>query len=145
MRSLDLLLAILHHFFIFALFGVLFVEFMTVRRGLDAATVVRVQSIDLWYGIFAGLILIVGFARAIFAAKGWPYYQHNAFFWAKIVTFAVIGLLSVPPTLAFLRWRRDSALPADEAVTRARRYLWMQVLLFPLLPAFAAAMALGYG
>jgi uncharacterized membrane protein len=30
MRSLDLVLAILHHFFIFALFGVLFGEFMDV-------------------------------------------------------------------------------------------------------------------
>ena len=91
------------------------------------------------------VLAIAGFARAIFAEKGWAYYQHNAFFWAKIVTFAVIGLLSVPPTLAFLRWRRDGALPADEAVTRVRRYLWMQVLLFPLLPAFAAAMSRGYG
>ena len=42
----------------------------------------------------------------------------------------MIGLLSVPPTLAFLKWRR---------------YLWMEVALFPLLPAFAAAMARGYG
>ena len=143
--SLDLVLAILHHFFVFALFGVLFAEFMIVRRGLDAAAVGRVQSIDLWYGIFAGLIVIVGFARAIFAAKGWAYYQHNVLFWAKIATFAVIGLLSVPPTLAFLRWRRDGGLPADEAVGNVRRYLWIQILLFPLLPAFAAAMARGYG
>jgi uncharacterized membrane protein len=33
----------------------------------------------------------------------------------------------------------------DEAVTRVRRYLWIEVLLFPLLPAFAAAMARGHG
>lgn len=145
MRSLDLVLAILHHFFVFALFGVLFAEFIIVRRGLGAAAVVRVRLIDLWYGIFAGLVLIIGVARVAFAAKGWAYYEHNSFFWAKIVTFAVIGLLSVPPTLTYLRWRRDSALPADEAVASARRYLWAQMVLFPLLPAFAAAMARGYG
>src|SRR5208283_1037602 len=57
------------------------------------------------------------------------------FFWAKIGTFMVIGLLSVPPTLAFLKRRRAGASPADEAVARARRYLWMEVALFPLLPA----------
>ena len=90
------------------------------------------------------LILIVGFSRAIFAAKGWDYYEHNAFFWAKIGTFAAIGILSVPPTLAFLKWRRTGASPTDEAVQQARRYLWMEVALFPLLPAFAAAMARGY-
>jgi putative membrane protein len=57
----------------------------------------------------------------------------------------VIGLPSVPPTLAFLKWRRAGVAPTDEAVAKARRYLWIEVALFPLLPAFAAAMARGYG
>ena len=145
MFDLDLTLAILHHVFIFALFGVLFAELVVVRRGIDAAVVRRVVPIDAWYGALAALILIVGFSRAIFAAKGWTYYAHNAFFWAKLGTFAVIGLLSIQPTLAFLRWRRAGVSPADEAVARTRRFLWMEVTLFPLLLAFAAAMARGYG
>ena len=145
MFDLDLTLAILHHLFVFALFGVLFTEFVTVRRGMDAAIAARVLPIDAWYGLLAALILIVGFSRAIFAAKGWTYYAHNAFFWAKIGTFAAIGLLSLPPTLAFLKWRRSGAAPTDEAVARVRRFLWGEVALFLLLPAFAAAMARGYG
>ena len=145
MLDLDLVLAILHHFFIFALFGVLFSEFVVVRRGMDAAAATRVARIDVWYGVLAALILIVGFYRAIFAAKGWAYYAHKAFFWGKIGTFAVIGLLSVPPTLAYLSWRRADASPKVESVAKVRRYLWMQVVLFPLLLAFAAAMARGYG
>jgi putative membrane protein len=145
MLELDLVLAILHHLFIFALFAVLVVELASVRRGMDATAVTRVQVIDNWYGVLAALILIVGFSRAIFAAKGWEYYAHNTFFWAKIVTFVVIALLSIPPTLAFLRWRRKSTSPADTAVAKVRPYLWIQVALFPLLPVFAAAMARGYG
>jgi putative membrane protein len=145
MLNLDLALAILHHLFVFALFGVLFAEFVSVRRGMDAAAVTRVQVIDTWYGILAALILIVGFSRAIFVAKGWAYYAHNAFFWAKIGTFVVIGLLSISPTLAFIGWRRQSTSPTDAAVAKVRPYLWIQVALFPLLPAFAAAMARGYG
>ena len=145
MLDLDLTLAILHHLFVFALFGVLFAEFIVVRRGMDAAAAARVVAIDASYGVLAALIVIVGFSRAIFAAKGWDYYAHNAFFWAKIGTFAAIGLLSVPPTLTFLKWRRAGSAPTDEAVAGALRYLWMEVALFPLLPAFAAAMARGYG
>lgn len=145
MPDLDLILAILHHLFVFALFGVLFSEFMLVRRGMDAATAARVAPIDMWYGVLAALILIVGFSRAIFAAKGWDYYEHNAFFWAKMGTFLVIGLLSVPPTLVYLKWRRAGALPTEEAIATTRRYLWMEVALFPLLLACAAAMARGYG
>jgi putative membrane protein len=145
MFDLDLTLAILHHLFVFALFGVLFAEFLIVRRGMDGAATGRLVRIDACYGALAGLIVIVGFSRAIFAAKGWDYYSHNAFFWAKIGTFAVIGLLSVLPTLAYFKWRRAGGSPADEAIARVRRYLWMQVVLFALLPAFAAAMARGYG
>jgi len=142
---LDLVLAILHHFFAFALFAVLFAELVGVRCGMDTTAVMRIQVIDAWYGVLAALIVIVGFSRAIFAAKGWGYYEHNAFFWAKIGTFAVIGLLSIAPTVAFLRWRRATTTPTDAAVAKVRPCLWIQVALFPLLPAFAAAMARGYG
>jgi len=145
MLDLDLTLAILHHFLVFTLFAVFFAELVMVRRSMEASVVARVAAIDAWYGVLAGLILIVGFSRAIFAAKGWGYYAHNLFFWAKIGTFLAIALTSVPPTLTFLGWRRADALPTDEAVGKVRRYLWMQLALFPLLPAFAAAMARGYG
>jgi putative membrane protein len=142
---LDLVLAIAHHLLIFALFGVLAVEFVVVRPGVTQAWIARVGRVDLWYGILAALILAVGFSRAVFAAKGWLYYSHNAFFWAKIATFALVGLLSVPPTIAYIRWRRADAPPSDAQVRQVRRLLWAEVVLFALLPALAAAMARGYG
>ncbi len=85
-----------------------------------------------------------GFSRAVFAAKGWDY-EHNGFFWAKIATFVALGALSVPPTMAYLRWRRDGTRPSVAGVVRVRRYLWVEIALFALLPIFAAAMARGYG
>ena len=145
MFDLDLVLAILHHLIVFSLVATAFVELVNVRRGMDAAAVRRVAAIDVWYGILAGLIVVVGFSRAIFTAKGWYYYEHNFFFWAKIGTFAVIGVLSIPPTVAYLRWRRIGAAPTDAAVATVRRYLWIEVVLFAPLLGFAAAMARGYG
>ncbi|MGZ5921181.1 MAG: DUF2214 family protein [Rhizomicrobium sp.] len=142
---LDLVLAVAHHILIFGLFGVLFAEFVLVRPGLDQATVNRVAATDLWYGILAGLIIVIGFSRAVFAAKGWDYYSHNLFFWAKIGTFAIIGALSAAPTISFLRWRREKRLPDESRIANVRRFLWAQLLLFPLLLAFAALMARGFG
>jgi putative membrane protein len=142
---LDLALAIGHHLLVFALFGVIVVELITVRRGMDAAAVARVASIDLWYGVLAALIVIVGFSRAVFAAKGWVYYEHDGFFWAKIGAFIVIGLLSIRPTIRYIAWRRAGGGPSEAAIADVRRYLYAQVGLFALLPAFAAAMARGYG
>jgi len=142
---LDLVLAILHHLFVFALFGILFAELMLVRPGIDLATVRRVGAIDIAYGALAGLIIVVGFARAGMAAKGWAYYAHNGFFWAKVGVFLLIGLLSVPPTIAFLRWKRAGSAPADDQVRGVRRFIHYEAALFALLPIFAAAMARGYG
>lgn len=142
---LDLILAVAHHILIFGLFGVLLAEFVLVRPGMDQAMVRRVAATDLWYGISAGLIIVIGLARAIFAAKGWGYYSHNAFFWAKIGTFALIGALSALPTISFLRWRRAGSIPDAAQIASVRRFIWAQLVLFPLLLVFAAAMARGYG
>ena len=142
---LDLVLAIAHHILIFSLFAVLLAEFLLVRPGLDVAGIRRIAAIDLWYGVTAALIIVIGFSRAIFAARGWLYYSHNLFFWAKITTFALIGLLSAWPTMRYLRWRRGGAAPGAAEIVSVRRLLWAQVAPFPLLLIFAAAMARGFG
>jgi putative membrane protein len=142
---LDLILAIVHHILIFAIFGILFAEFMALRPGMSNATAARITSIDLWYGLLAGAVLVIGFCRAIYAAKGWAYYSHNGFFWAKMTSFAAIGLLSVPPTMEFIRWRKLGTAPDDAAIKSVRRYLHAELGLFVLLLVFAAAMARGYG
>jgi|SRR5471030_357068 putative membrane protein len=142
---LDFTLALAHHLLIFGIFGIISAEFWAVRPGLSGATAARIASIDLWYGILAAAVIVIGFCRAIFAAKGWAYYSHNAFFWAKIAAFLAIGILSLPPTVAFIRWRKSRALPGDSDILRVRRYLRAELALFVFLPIFAAAMARGYG
>jgi putative membrane protein len=93
--------------------------------------------------------VIAGFSRAIFAAKGWAYYSANSFFWAKIGVFVLISVLSIWPTLKFISWRRRFQFagesPNGTVVSSVRRVLYLEAALFALLPAFAAAMARGYG
>ena len=62
-----------------------------------------------------------------------------------MTSFAAIGLLSVPPTMQFIRWRKSGVAPDDAAVKLARRYLHAEIAFFVLLLVFAAAMARGYG
>jgi putative membrane protein len=142
---LDLVLAVVHHILVFGLFGILFAEFMAVRPGMSNVAVARIASIDLWYGVFAGVVVVIGFCRAIYAAKGWAYYSHNAFFWGKLGSFAAIGLLSIPPTLAFIRWRKLGVAPDDAAIRTTRLYLHIELTLFVVVLVCAAAMARGYG
>jgi putative membrane protein len=146
----DLAFAIGHHLLIFALAAVLAFEVGAIKQGMTGIDARRVGRVDAWYGILAALILIVGFARANYAAKGWAYYSHNHFFWAKIACFAVVGILSIWPTIALIRWRRTAAAdagfaPGDAQVRTVRRFLWAEVFFFALIPVFAAAMARGFG
>jgi putative membrane protein len=146
----DLSLAIVHHLLVFLLAGVLAFEVGVIRPSMKSEDILRVSRVDNWYGILAAAIVVVGFSRAIYAAKGWAYYAANGFFWAKIAAFAVVGLLSIMPTIQIIRWRRarkaDAAfLPAGPAIAGVRRFLWAEVAFFALIPAFAAAMARGYG
>jgi putative membrane protein len=136
-----------HHLLIFLLAGILAFEVGVIRLSMKGEDVLRVARVDTWYGILAGAILVVGFLRAIYAAKGWAHYEVNGFFWAKIAAFALVGLLSIIPTIQIIRWRRalkDAAfLPAAPDITRVRRYLWAEVVFFAFIPVFAAAMARG--
>jgi putative membrane protein len=141
----DLILACLHHLLIFGLFALILCEFIMLKPGIDVAGIRRVSRIDLLYGIAAVLIVIVGFSRALFAAKGWHYYSHNGWFWAKMGTFALVGLLSIPPTLTLARWRRSGTVPSLADLKPLRRLLHYELALFMLLPLFAAAMARGFG
>jgi putative membrane protein len=146
----DLVLAIVHHLLVFSLAAVLAFEVAAVRPGMTRDALVGITQVDRWYGILAAAILVVGFARAIYAAKGWAYYSANVFFHAKLGTFLVVGLLSIVPTLAFIRWRKASRenpafSPGEPEVRKVRIFLAAEVALFALIPAFAAAMARGYG
>jgi putative membrane protein len=146
----DLHLAIAHHLLFLLLAGVLAFEIGVVRPKMDSEDALRVARLDSWYGALAGIIILVGFSRAIFAAKGWAYYSVNLFFWAKLGVFAAVGLLSIIPTIEFIRWRKTLSgnltfSPELHRIRNVRRVLFAEAILFALIPAFAAAMARGYG
>jgi putative membrane protein len=142
----DLILAILHHLAIVTLIVLLAIEFALLRPGLSSSDLRRVVNVDAAYGAGAGLVVVVGICRVMWGAKGADFYLSNPWFWAKMASFAAIGLLSIPPTLALLKWRKavkqDAAfLPTAADVTKLRRFLHAEVGLLALVVAFAAAMA----
>jgi putative membrane protein len=115
----DLVLAIVHHLLVFMLAGVLAFEIGTVSLTMKRDEILGVGRVDNWYGIFALVIIVVGFIRATVAAKGWAYYEVKVFFWAKIATFVAVGLLPIVPTVAIIRWRNALKAKAQGHFERA--------------------------
>ena len=150
MDTTDLLLAIFHHLLVFSLAGIIGAEFVLIRGDLPSTTLRRLVGIDRHYGIIAALIIIVGIGRVFYGLKGWEFYVYNWVFWAKMAAFAVVGLLSIIPTVRFISWNRQAGaspgfqVPAPE-LGSVRSYVRAEAFIFLLIPVFAAAMARGYG
>ena len=146
----DLLLTAAHHLLAFAIVVVLSAEVALVREGLTARTVRVAGLLDASYGALAALILVVGFLRVFYGLKVPEFYLQNPLFWAKIGAFGAVGLLSVPPTIQILRWRRrlkfdQSYLPPAGDIRHVRLYFFAEAIVFIPIPVLAAAMGRGYG
>jgi len=147
---LTSLFAFLHHVAAFALVAALAVELALLRGELTATRARQLLSADRIYGISAGLILIIGFARVFYFEKGAHYYFHSIPFIAKLALFLVVGLLSIYPTLQFISWRADvrqGRAPAmsDDKRRRIRSVVHLQLALIVVLILCAALMARGIG
>lgn len=140
----DLALAIAHHLLFFGLIVMLVMERMLL--GATPVNVGRLARIDGGYGATALLILVIGAGRILYGGKGWAFYESNPFFWAKMTAFLLVGLASLPPTLALLKWRRALRADADfqpSAPDIARIRWWTGIELVGVIGilVFAALMA----
>ena len=99
------LFAFLHHLAAFTLVGALTVEFVLIKDELTIHSARKLVYTDLVFGASAGIMLVVGLLRVFYFEKGASYYFHSLPFIAKLSLFALVGLLSIYPTLTFLSWR----------------------------------------
>ena|SRR5690242_15135997 len=146
----DAILAYLHFAAIFTLLWFLAKEWTLLKAGADRLDVRRLALADLGFGISAGAVLATGLARALLGAKPWQFYSHNPVFHAKVGLFVLVGVLSIWPTRAFLRWRKAAADGADFRVAegewrRIRRCVMIELHLIALIPLLAVLMARGIG
>jgi putative membrane protein len=144
----DALLAFGHFICIFALASLLVAEFAIVRAELPADLFRRLRLIDNWYGITAGLVVATGLSRLFFGLKGAAFYTYNPVFWTKMALLVIVAVLSIPPTIAYIRWNSRKTvdgsirLEASE-LGRVRGYLRAQMIVFLFIPLCATFMARG--
>jgi putative membrane protein len=144
----DAILAYLHFGAIFTLIWFLAKEWTLLRAGAANVDVERLALADAGFGMAAGAVLVTGALRAAFGIKGWTFYAHNPAFHVKIGLFVLLGLISIAPTLRFLRWRKarrqDAAFRVSEMEWKsARRLVMIELHLVALIPLAAVIMARG--
>jgi putative membrane protein len=142
--------AFLHHIAAFTLFAALVVEFVLIRGTLTVESARKIQLADMIFGISAGVVLVVGLLRVFYFEKGATYYFHTWTFHAKFGLFVIVGLISIVPTLEFLRWRpalKAGQVPtvSAEKIKSLRSIIHYELAGLALIILCAALMAKGIG
>lgn len=116
---------------------------------INPQVVERLVTIDRVYGIAAGAVLLTGVARTWWGVKGTSWYWTNGLLHLKLALFIAVGLMSIKPTLMFIRWRRElragGTMPAEGEVRQARKWVMRQAHLIALIPLVAVFLARGFG
>jgi putative membrane protein len=140
----DVFIRYLHFIGIFILFSSILIEHLYLKKLIAVHEIKKLAVIDLAYGISAGIVLITGFSLWLWVGKPSEFYSVNPVFYIKISLFFIAALISIYPTIFFIRARR-SASPIISVPKTVIMIVRMEILLLLIIPLLAVLMAKGYG
>ncbi len=144
------LVAFGHFFAFFGLASALTLQIALVRPSPDIDTAKRIQRADRSYAMMAGLVLVFGFLRVFFFEKGSDYYFDNTFFLIKLAVFIIVGLMTIYPTVTYIRWNKEinqGVAPtfSESDSAKLKKFLHYQLIGIGIVLFCASMMAKGYG
>lgn len=144
--TLEIFLRYLHFISIFAIVGSLVSEHLLLKKSMTRAELARLARIDAIYGIAAVTLLAAGLTLWLGGVgKPTEFYSKNWIFHIKITLFAAIGILSIYPTIFFIKNRKGHH---EDVVSIPGKIFWMlrfELLLLFIIPLLAGLMAKGVG
>lgn len=147
---MNAFIAFLHHIAFVLIMLTLSAEMLMLKQPLTLASAKKIQIYDAIYGVSAILILIIGSLRVMYFEKGADYYMHSAPFIVKMILFIIVGLISIHPTVTFIKWGKSlkqSIVPdvSDAQKRKIRMIIHVELTLLALIILCAAMMAKGIG
>jgi len=140
----------LHYLGFMVLFVCLVLEHLWIKPELPRQQARLLMKVDALYGIAAVVVLGTGLARLLVFDKPLEFYSGNPAFHLKMALFVIVGLLSIYPTVVFLRWRtvlKDAKTTIISLPTAGKLMMVVRIelLLVLCIPFAAALMARGIG
>ena len=131
-------------------FGALIFERFSLKPNPDRNQAIAMVAADIIYGIAGIALLISGIYRVIKFGHGSEYYTQNPIFWTKIIVFALVGSLSLYPTITYVLWAiplSNGNLPqvTENLVSRLKLIINIELVGFSSIPFLATLMARGVG
>ncbi len=144
--TLEILFRYLHFLSILVMFSSVVSEHLLLKPRMTRSEIQRLSVLDAVYGVSA--LIIVGIGLTLWFGVGKPaeFYTKNWIFHLKVGLFVIVAILSIYPTVFFLRNRKGNN-PA-ELVDVPKSIVWLirlELLLLAFIPLCAALMAKGIG
>ena len=99
----------MHFISIFAIVGSLASEHLLLKKQMTRRELSRIARIDAVYGVAALTLLAAGLTLWLGGVgKPTAFYSQNWIFHTKLTLFITVGLLSIYPTVFFLRERKGN-------------------------------------
>lgn len=141
----EVLVTYLHYVGFATLAAALALELALFRPSVSGAVARRLARVDGLYGLSALTVLATGLLRLLVYGKPASYFMKNGLFHVKLTLFVVALLLSVYPTIQFIR-NRKAQDEGQVAYPASIGYLLkIQVMILLVIPMLAVMMARGYG
>jgi len=142
----EIITRYIHFIGIFTLAGTLISEHLLLRKELSRAEIGRISRIDAVYGIAAMVVIGAGLTLW-FGGVGKPsvYYSKNWVFHTKVTCVAIIALLSIYPTVFFLKNRKGDPNELIKIPGIIFTLIRISLVILFAVPLLAALMARGVG
>ena len=146
---MDILIPYLHFIGIMTLMGALIAEHLLLKPGLNKEQINQLALVDLVYAVSVVIVLTTGLLQWFVYGKGSAYYLSNPIFHTKLTLFIILGIVSIIPTIKFLRWRKQfkaGTVPEnmDKSVKRLLMYLRLELLIVAIIPLLGVMTAMGF-
>ena len=145
---MAIIVAWVHYVSIMLMMACLLGEHLLLKAEMALTEAKTVQWLDIIFGGSAGIVLLTGIAR-MYLEKGATYYLQNGAFHALVSVFVLAALISIYPTVLFLRWRADTRAGRGQTLKPARLKMLQMIVrtelaLMLIAPLFATWMAHGH-
>ena len=142
--------AYIHYLSFMICFGALVFERISLKVDPSRKEAISMVVADIIYGIAGIALLVSGIYRVIKFGQGSEFYTENPIFWTKIIVFALVGSLSLYPTITYVLWAiplSKGNLPQvkENLVSRLRLIINIELVGFASIPFLATLMARGVG
>jgi len=128
-----------------SLVAALILELVLHKPEVDGNTARKLAMADALYGVSAAVVLITGLLNVFYFGKPAAYYGHNFIFHIKMTVFLLVFLVSIYPTIQFIKARQTQPDATVSYPRLVRPLLWVEMLLVAIIPLLGVMMARGYG